>query len=147
MEIDKEIFNIMLAKSMHQIVQIEFRNSKFPYTRDSQGGAATLQPQSGGSAPWTPTRGLAPWNPCHWSTIWAPPFPAAGSGPAVHNWQKWKSAFLTCPCHEIYRVEAVGLKSSSYTLEKWWFLWICEIWGNFMKNWYFVNYCFIKVRI
>ena len=27
------------------------------------------------------------------------------------NWQKWKRVFLTCPCHEIYRDEAVGLKS------------------------------------
>ena len=25
------------------------------------------------------------------------------------NWQKWKRVFLTCPCHEIYRDEAVGL--------------------------------------
>ena len=33
----------------------------------------------------------------------------------AHNWQKWKSTFLTCPCHKIYRVEAVGLKSSNYT--------------------------------
>ena len=28
----------------------------------------------------------------------------------AHNWQKWKSTFLTCPCHKIYRVEAVGPK-------------------------------------
>ena len=27
------------------------------------------------------------------------------------NWQKWKRVFLTCFCHEIYRDEAVGLKS------------------------------------
>ena len=27
------------------------------------------------------------------------------------NWQKWKRVFLTCPCHKIYRDEAVGLKS------------------------------------
>ena len=27
----------------------------------------------------------------------------------AHNWQKCKSTFLTCHCHEIYR-EAVGLK-------------------------------------
>ena len=32
-----------------------------------------------------------------------------------HNWQKWKSTFLACHCHEIYREEAAGLKSSSYT--------------------------------
>ena len=31
------------------------------------------------------------------------------------NWQKWKRVFLTCPCHEIYRDEAVGLKSCKYT--------------------------------
>ena len=29
---------------------------------------------------------------------------------AAHNWQKWKSTFLTCHCHKIFRVEAVGLK-------------------------------------
>ena len=27
----------------------------------------------------------------------------------AHNWQKLKSRFLTCPCHKIYRVNAVGL--------------------------------------
>ena len=58
LEIDQEIFNMMLAKSMHQIARIEFRNSKFP--------------TQGGSAPWTPARGPAPWNPRYWSTIWAP---------------------------------------------------------------------------
>ena len=34
-----------------------------------------------------------------------------------HNWQKSKSAFLTCHCHEIYREETVGLKSFNYTLK------------------------------
>ena len=24
---------------------------------------------------------------------------------------------------------------------------VCEIWGNFMKNWYFTNNCLIKVQI
>ena len=33
----------------------------------------------------------------------------------AHNWQKWKSTFFTGPCHEIYRVEAVCLKSFNYT--------------------------------
>ena len=28
----------------------------------------------------------------------------------THNWQKWKSAFLTYHCHEIYREEVVDLK-------------------------------------
>ena len=32
----------------------------------------------------------------------------------AHSWQKWKSTFLTCPCYEIYRVEAVGLKNYNY---------------------------------
>ena len=31
------------------------------------------------------------------------------------NWQKWKRVFLTCPCHDIYRDEAVGLKSCKNT--------------------------------
>ena len=31
------------------------------------------------------------------------------------NCQKWKSRFFTCPCHRIYRVEAVGLPLSNYT--------------------------------
>ena len=31
------------------------------------------------------------------------------------NWQKWKRVFLTCPCHEIYRDEAAGLKSCKNT--------------------------------
>ena len=35
----------------------------------------------------------------------------------AHNWQKWKRVFLTCPCHEIYRDEAVGLKSCKCTLK------------------------------
>ena len=35
----------------------------------------------------------------------------------AHNWQKWKSAFLTCQCHEISRVEAVGLKKSNYAFK------------------------------
>ena len=33
----------------------------------------------------------------------------------THNWQKWKRVFLTCPYHEIYRVEAIGLKNFNYT--------------------------------
>ena len=31
------------------------------------------------------------------------------------NWQKWKRVFLTCPCHEIYKDEAVDLKSCKNT--------------------------------
>ena len=50
MEIDQEIFNMMLAKSMHQIARIEFRNSKFPYAR----GLCPLA---------TPARELCPLDP------------------------------------------------------------------------------------
>ena len=32
----------------------------------------------------------------------------------AHNWQKWKSTFLTCHCHKISRVETVGLNKSNY---------------------------------
>ena len=38
-------------------------------------------------------------------------------GLTARSWQKWKRVFLTCPCHKIYREEAVGLKRSNYTLE------------------------------
>ena len=62
------------------------------------------------------------------------------------NWQKWKRVFLTCPCHEIYRDEAVGLKSCKNTW-KLRYLWKCEIWGNIVKIWYFVNNCLIKAWI
>ena len=60
----------------------------------------------------------------------------------AHNWQKWKRVFLTCPCHKIYRGEAVGRKVANI-LEKLRFMWICGIWGNFVKNWYFVSNCLI----
>ena len=54
---------------------------------------------------------------------------------SAHSWQKWKSTFLTCQCHKIYREEAVCLKTS-IILEKLRFLWICEVLANFMKIWY-----------
>ena len=53
----------------------------------------------------------------------------------------------TWPRHEIYRDEAVGIKKIANILEKLRFLWICGIWGNFLKIWYFVNNCLIEVRI
>ena len=48
------------------------------------------------------------WNVCHLCK--KPSFDLR-----AHNWQKWKRVFLTCPCHKIYRDEAVGLKSCKYT--------------------------------
>ena len=51
----------------------------------------------------------------------------------ARNWQKWKSTLLTCPCRKIYRVEAVGLKSSNYTLK---ITILVSIWnlGQFREN-------------
>ena len=36
---------------------------------------------------------------------------------SINGWQlaKMKRVFLTCPCHKMYRDEAVGLKSCKYT--------------------------------
>ena len=67
MEIDQEIFNIILAKSVHQVAQIEFRNAKFPYAR----GRCPLA---------TPAKGLCPLEPPS-SVNNLAPFPAAGSAP------------------------------------------------------------------
>ena len=47
----------------------------------------------------------------------------------AHNWQKWKSTSLTCSYHEIYSQEAVGLKSSDYTLKTTIFV------NNYVKFW------------
>ena len=33
----------------------------------------------------------------------------------AHSWKIWKTVFLTCPWHEIYRNEEVGLESYKYT--------------------------------
>ena len=66
----------------------------------------------------------------------------------AYNWQnekkKKKKRFLTCSCHKIYMVEAVGL---FLYLKYDFFVWIFEIWGNFMNIWYFVNNWLIKVWI
>ena len=49
------------------------------------------------------------------------------------NWQKWKRVFLTCPCHEIYRNKAVGLKSCKNT---WKITIFVKMWnlGQFREN-------------
>ena len=80
------------------------------------------------------------------SIIWASSLKPLCQHLTAHNWQKWKRVFLTYPCHEIYRDEAVGLKVRNI-LEKLWVLWKCEIWCNIVKNWCFVNNCLIEARI
>ena len=127
MEIDQEIFNIMLAKRMHQIARIEFRNSKFPYaTCNSRQGLYPLNPRQ---PPGTPVIGQQFGPPFQWLD---PPLPNCNpmyeqlinhqgnmdlvlSQLTAHNWQKWKRVFLTCLCHKI---EAVGLKICKYTWKK-----------------------------
>ena len=68
LQIDQDIFNIMLAKSMHQIARIEFRNAKFPYAR----GLCPLATPAKGVSSWTPDRGPASWKPRSRSTICPP---------------------------------------------------------------------------
>ena len=51
----------------------------------------------------------------------------------AHNWQKWKRVFLTCPCHEIYGHEAVGLKSCKYTWKITIFVKMCNL-GQYREN-------------
>ena len=65
-----------------------------------------------------------------------------------NNWQNWKRVFLSCHCHIIDRVEAVSLfKNIPIILNNLFFLWICEAWGNILKNRYFAIYYFNQVRI
>ena len=57
----------------------------------------------------------------------------------AHNWQKWNRVFLTCPCHVIYRDEAVGLKSCKYT---WKITIFVKMWnlGQYHENSIFCQY-------
>ena len=59
---------------------------------------------------------------------------------------KKKVDFFTCSCHKLYSVEA-AVYLVPIILLKLQFLWVCEIWGNFLKNRYFVNNCLIKIWI
>ena len=64
----------------------------------------------------------------------------------TYIWQNWKRVFTACPYHYIIRLEAVSLKIPIILL-KLWFLWICNIWGNFLKNRHFDNNCLIKNQL
>ena len=52
----------------------------------------------------------------------------------AHNWQKWKRIFLTCPCHEIYRVDEVGFKKFQLYFKKLWLF--VNMWnlGQFLEK-------------
>ena len=61
----------------------------------------------------------------------------------AHNWQNWKIVFLSCYCHKIYRVEAVGLKIL-IMLENYSFCEYVKFGAISWKNQYFANNCLIK---
>ena len=69
--------------------------------------------------------------------------PLGELGLTAHIWREWKSTFRTCHCHKISWEEAVGLKQFIGLLSKSQFVWICEIWDNFVKNLNFVNNCLV----
>ena len=73
--------------------------------------------------------------------------PLGELGLTAHNWQKWKSIFLTCHWHKICRVEAVGLKRliklKTYNFCKY----VKFEAISWKKKWYFVNNCPNKVLI
>ena len=64
----------------------------------------------------------------------------------AYNWQNWKRVFLSCFCHEIYRVEEICLKESNYNLKIKFFVYMWNL-GNLCKNGYSANNCLIKVWI
>ena len=80
MEIDQEIFNIMLAKSMHQIARIEFRNSKFPYAK---GALPPCNPHQGALPPGPPPGGQPPGTPVIGQQFWAPPLSSGWIRPCL----------------------------------------------------------------
>ena len=47
------------------------------------------------------------------------------------DWFNLLRICLVCPCHKLYRVNFAN----------------CEIWGKYVKIWYFANICLVKVRI
>ena len=57
----------------------------------------------------------------------------------AHKWQKWKRVFLTCPSHEIYKDEAVGLKSCKYTWKITIYVNMCNL-GQFREILIFCQY-------
>ena len=67
----------MMAKSMHQIARIEFRNSKFRYAR----ARCPLTTPAMGLCPLDPHQGASPLEPPSSVNNLAPLFPAAGSAP------------------------------------------------------------------
>ena len=51
------------------------------------------------------------------------------------------------PAMKFIGMKQLGLKRLQIYLKKLRFMWMCGILGNFVKIWYFVNNCLIKVWI
>ena len=77
----------------------------------------------------------------------------ASSGPIIptlpltaHDWQNVKDFSWL-----VFAMKFIGMKKLvqkvANILKKIRFMWICGIWGNFFKIWYFVNNCLIEVWI
>ena len=64
----------------------------------------------------------------------------------AHNWQKWKRVSWHVPLIKLKGMKQLVWKVANI-LEKLRYLWKYEIWGNIVKNWYFVNNCLIEARI
>ena len=77
--------------------------------------------------------------------------PYAKSGPSWENWRTdMQKVFFypqTVDFKGIVKLTQPNSQDSKVSLYKDTFLWVCEIWGNFMQNWYFVNNYLIKVWI
>ena len=65
----------------------------------------------------------------------------------VHNYEKWKSGFLTCPCHKIYSVEEVSLISFQFCLKNYDFSEYVEFGAISYKIDILLMFFLIKVRI
>ena len=105
LEIDQEIFNMMLAKNMHQIARIEFRNSKFPYAR----GLCPLATPARGLCPLDPCQGASPLEPPSLINNLGPPFPATGSTPAIfYQIFKSRSSKKKFNCPQFTKVDCHG---------------------------------------
>ena len=61
----------------------------------------------------------------------------------THYWQNLKRVFLSCYCHGMYRVAAVGLKNDNYTLKITIFVNVWNL-GRFLEKSIFCQYFLIN---
>ena len=65
----------------------------------------------------------------------------------AHNWQKLKKSILLMPLPWNLQGRSWSFKKFQLYFLKSRYLWVRDIWGNFLKIWYFVNISLIKVWI